>query len=189
MDLDDSLLSDDLMSYVTTEATVQTPGSSTPGDKSAEDIKNTSLARMKIRQSIDQTHKNSVNHLTDPRAIYQSLVDRYAASNKARLRQLIRMIYDVSTQTNKTVQEKVDDLKRLRAQINSQDKDIVIHEQLLICFLQVCMDNAFDTTIEILNPSAEALPMLKVRRALVPTKLQFANLTESRNTLRLRLMA
>ena len=75
MDLDDSLLSDDLMSYVTTEATVQTSGSSTLGDKSAEDIKNTSLARMKLRQSIDQTHKNSVNHLTDLRAIYQSLVD------------------------------------------------------------------------------------------------------------------
>ncbi|KAH6716454.1 hypothetical protein BKA61DRAFT_603179 [Leptodontidium sp. MPI-SDFR-AT-0119] len=66
MDLDDSLLSDDLMTYVTTEATVQTSGSSIPGGKSAADIKNTSLARMKIRQSIDQTHKNSVNHLTDP---------------------------------------------------------------------------------------------------------------------------
>ena len=44
MDLDDSLLSDDLMSYVTTEATVQTSGLSTPADKSAADIKNTSLA-------------------------------------------------------------------------------------------------------------------------------------------------
>jgi hypothetical protein len=177
MDLDDSLLSDDLMSYVTTEATVQTSGSSTPGDKSAEDIKNTSLARMKIRQSIDQTHKNSVNHLTDPRAIYQSLVDRYAASNKARLRQLIRMIYDVSTQTNRTVQEKVDDLKRLRAQINSQDKDIVIHEQLLICFLQMSMDSAFDTTIEILNASAEALTMEKVQSALESKELELADVT------------
>ena len=177
MDLDDSLLSDDLMSYVTTEAAVQTSGSSTPGDKSAEDIKNTSLARMKIRQSIDQTHKNSVNHLTDPRAIYQSLVDRYAASNKARLRQLIRMIYDVSTQTNRTVQEKVDDLKRLRAQINSQDKDIVIHEQLLICFLQMSMDSAFDTTIEILNASAEALTMEKVQSALESKELELADVT------------
>jgi hypothetical protein len=119
MDLDDSLLSDDLMSYVTTEATVQTSGLSTPADKSTADIKNTSLARMKIRQSIDQTHKNSVNHLTDPRAIYKSLIERYAASNKARLRQLIRMLYDVSTQTNRTVQEKVDDLKRIQAQINN----------------------------------------------------------------------
>ena len=182
MDLDDSLLSDDLMSYVTTEATVQTSGSSTPGDKSAEDIKNTSLARMKIRQSIDQTHKNSVNHLTDPRAIYQSLVDRYAASNKARLRQLIRMIYDVSTQTNRTVQEKVDDLKRLRAQINSQDKDIVIHEQLLICFLQMSMDNAFDTTIEILNASAEALTMEKVQSALESKELELADVTIKRET-------
>ena len=177
MDLDDSLLSDDLMSYVTTEATVQTSASSTPGDKSAEDIKNTSLARMKIRQSIDQTHKNSVNHLTDPRAIYQSLVDRYAASNKARLRQLIRMIYDVSTQTNRTVQEKVDDLKRLRAQINSQDKDIVIHEQLLICFLQMSMDSAFDTTVEILNASAEALTMEKVQSALESKELELADVT------------
>jgi hypothetical protein len=52
MGLDDSLLSDDLMSYVTTEATVQTSGSSTPGDKSAADIKNTSLARMKIRHVV-----------------------------------------------------------------------------------------------------------------------------------------
>lgn len=177
MDLDDSLLSDDLMSYVTTEAAVQTSGSSTPGDKSTEDIRNTSLTRMKIRQSIDQTHKNSVNHLTDPRAIYQSLVDRYAASNKARLRQLIRMIYDVSTQTNRTVQEKVDDLKRLRAQINSQDKDIVIHEQLLICFLQMSMDSAFDTTIEILNASAEALTMEKVQSALESKELELADVT------------
>jgi len=161
MDLDDSLLSDDLMSYVTTEATVQTSGSSTPGDKSAEDIKNTSLARMKIRQSIDQTHKNSVNHLTDPRAIYQSLVDRYAASNKARLRQLIRMIYDVSTQTNRTVQEKVDDLKRLRAQINSQDKDIVIHEQLLICFLQSLH------AIRLLVQFGERLSLLAISRSKI----------------------
>lgn len=115
MGLDDSLLSNDLMTYVTTEETVQTSGQSTPGDKTTEDIKNTSLARMKIRHSIDQTHKNSVNHLSDPRAIYQSLIDRYAASNKARLRQLIQIIYDISTQTNRTVREKVDDLKRLRA--------------------------------------------------------------------------
>ncbi|KAM4063374.1 gag-polypeptide of LTR copia-type domain-containing protein [Hirsutella rhossiliensis] len=119
MDLEDNLLSDDLMSCVT------------------------------------------VNHLTDPRAIYQSLVKRYATSNKARLRQLIRMLYDVSTQTNRTVQEKVDDLKRLRAQINSQDKDIVIHEQLLICFLQMSMDDAFNTTVEILNASTETLTMEK----------------------------
>ncbi|OWT42438.1 copia-like retrotransposable element [Pochonia chlamydosporia 170] len=140
MDLEDSLLSDDLMSYVTGEATPESSGLSTPGEKSAADIKNMSLARMKIRQSIDQIHRNSVNHLVDPRAIYQSLANRYAASNKARLRQLIRMMYDVSTQTHRTVQEKVDDLKRLRAQINCQDKDIVIHEQLLICFLQMSMD-------------------------------------------------
>jgi hypothetical protein len=126
MDLDDSLLSDDLMGYVAARTTVEA------SDKSAADIKNISLARMRVRQSIDQVHKNSVNHLTDPNMIYQSLVDRHAASNKARLRQLIRMMYDVSTQTNKTVQEKVDDLKHLRAQINTQDKDIVIHEQLLI---------------------------------------------------------
>ena len=44
MDLDDSLLNDGLMSYVTAEAKVQTSGSSTPGDKSAADIENTSLA-------------------------------------------------------------------------------------------------------------------------------------------------
>jgi hypothetical protein len=124
MDLDDSLLSDDLMGYVAAETRVDASGSSTSADKSAADIKNISLARMRIRQSIDQVHKNSVNHLTDPHMIYQSLVDRYAASNKARLRQLIRMMYDVSTQTNKTVQEKVDDLKRLRAQINTQDKTL-----------------------------------------------------------------
>jgi hypothetical protein len=47
MDLDDSSLSDDLMSYVTAEATA---------DKSAADIKNTSLARMKYdRVSIKPT--------------------------------------------------------------------------------------------------------------------------------------
>ena len=65
MDLEDSLLSDDLMSYVTGE-TPESSGIPTPGEKSAADIKNVSLARMKIRQSIDQIHKNSVNHLIDP---------------------------------------------------------------------------------------------------------------------------
>ncbi|KAF5121052.1 hypothetical protein E5D57_001742 [Metarhizium anisopliae] len=177
MDLEDSLLSEDLMSYVTGEATPESSASSTPGEKSAADIKNISLARMKIRQSIDQTHKNSVNHLIDPRAIYLSLVNRYAASNKARLRQLIRMMYDVSTQTHRTVQEKVDDLKRLRAQINSQDKDIVIHEQLLICFLQMSMDDAFDTTIEILNASTDTLTMEKVQSALESKELELADAT------------
>ena len=170
MDLDDSLLSDDLMSYVTAKETAEAPAS-------AEDIKNMSPARMKIRQSIDQIHKNSVNHLTDPHAIYQSLIDRYASSNKARLRQLIRMLYDVSTQTNRTVQEKVDDLKRLRAQINTQDKDIVIHEQLLICFLQMSMDEAFDTTIEILNASTETLTMEKVQSALESKELELSDIT------------
>ena len=123
MDTEDSLSSDDLTSYVIGDATAELSGFSTGDKKSATDIKNMSLARMKIRQSIDQTHKSSVNHLTDPREIYRSLVNRYATSNKARLWQLIRMMYDVSTQTNRTVQEEVDDLKRLRAQINSQDKD------------------------------------------------------------------
>lgn len=65
MDLDDSLISDDLMSYVTTKEAPSATVSPT-----AEDIKNASVARMKIRQSIDQTHKNSVNHLTSPYAIY-----------------------------------------------------------------------------------------------------------------------
>ena len=177
MDLEDSLLGDDLLSYVTSEATPESCGLSTPGEKSAADIKNISLARMKIRQSIDQIHKNSVNHLTDPRAIYQSLISRYAASNKARLRQLIRLMYDVSTQTNRTVQEKVDDLKRLRAQINSQDKDIVIHEQLLICFLQMSMDDAFNTTIEILNASTDTLTMEKVQSALESKELELVDVT------------
>ncbi|KJZ78398.1 hypothetical protein HIM_02436 [Hirsutella minnesotensis 3608] len=176
MDLEDSLLSDDLMSCVTGEATAESSGLSMPGENAA-DIKNVSLARMKIRQSIDQIHKNSVNHLTDPRAIYQSLVKRYATSNKARLRQLIRMLYDISTQTNRTVQEKVDDLKRLRAQINSQDKDIVIHEQLLICFLQMSMDGAFNTTVEILNASTETLTMEKVQSSLESKELELVDTT------------
>ncbi|XP_044724093.1 reverse transcriptase (RNA-dependent DNA polymerase) domain-containing protein [Hirsutella rhossiliensis] len=176
MDLEDNLLSDDLMSCVTGKATAESSDLSTPGENAA-DIKNVSLARMKIRQSIDQIHKNSVNHLTDPRAIYQSLVKRYATSNKARLRQLMRMLYDVSTQTNRTVQEKVDDLKRLRAQINSQDKDIVIHEQLLICFLQMSMDDAFNTTVEILNASTETLTMEKVQSSLESKELELVDTT------------
>jgi hypothetical protein len=172
MDLDDSLLSDDLLDYVAGKTPVDGSASSSPAD-----IKNISLARMKIRQSIDQVHKNSVNHLTDPRAIYNSLIERYAASNKARLRQLIRMMYDVSTQTNRTVQEKVDDLKRLRAQISNQDKDIVIHEQLLICFLQMSMDEDFGTTIEILNASTETMTMEKVQSALESKELELADTT------------
>jgi hypothetical protein len=96
MDLEDSLLSDGLMRYVTAKAMAGTSDIA-EASANAEDILNTSLARMKIRQSIDKIHKNSINHLTDPRAIYQSIIERYASSNKARLRQLIRMLYDVST--------------------------------------------------------------------------------------------
>ena len=140
MDLDDSLLSDDLMDYVIPKPEAETAAM-------AKDAKNISLARMRIRQSIDQTHKNSVNHLTDPRAIYQSLVERYASSNKARLRQLIRMLYDISTQTNRTVQEKVDDLKRPQGSDHYPDKDIEIHEQLLICFLQMSMDDSVASSV------------------------------------------
>ena len=64
MDLDDSLLSDDLMDYVI--------ASNSSEDKNAADVKNISLVRMRVRQSINQVHKNSVNHLTDPHMIYQS---------------------------------------------------------------------------------------------------------------------
>lgn len=62
MDLEDSLLSDDLMSYVTVKATAGVADNA-KAPTTAEDIKNTSLARMKIRQSIDQIHKNSINTL------------------------------------------------------------------------------------------------------------------------------
>jgi uncharacterized protein YaaW (UPF0174 family) len=99
------------------------------------------------------------------------------------------MLYDVSTQTNKTVQEKVDDLKRLRAQINTQDKDIVIHEQLLICFLQMSMNEAFDTTIEILNASTETLTMEKVQNALESKELELADTTIRGETVQLQVVA
>jgi hypothetical protein len=59
MDLDDSLLSDDLMSYVTTEATVQTSGSSTPGDKSAEDIK----------KHLSRTNENTTEYRSNPQEL------------------------------------------------------------------------------------------------------------------------
>ncbi|KAM4055464.1 gag-polypeptide of LTR copia-type domain-containing protein [Hirsutella rhossiliensis] len=140
MDLEDNLLSDDLMSCVTDP------------------------------QELSQPSHRSTSNLS-------ILVKRYATSNKARLRQLIRMLYDVSTQTNRTVQEKVDDLKRLRAQINSQDKDIVIHEQLLICFLQMSMDDAFNTTVEILNASTETLTMEKVQSSLESKELELVDTT------------
>jgi hypothetical protein len=130
---------------------------------------------MKIRQSVDQVHKNAINHLTEPWAIYQALVERYASSNEARLRQLLRKIYEVSTQTGRSVQEKVDDLKRLRAQINTQDKDLVIYEKMLIIFLQMSMDSSFDTTIEILNALKEANTLEKVQSALESKELGLAS--------------
>ena len=58
MDLDDSLLSDDLMIYVTGKPEAEAAAT-------AEDIKNTSLARMRVRQSIDQMHKNIVETKDD----------------------------------------------------------------------------------------------------------------------------
>ncbi|CZR68295.1 uncharacterized protein PAC_18194 [Phialocephala subalpina] len=60
----------------------------------------------------------------------------------------------------------VDNLKCLRAQINTQDKDLVIHGKILIMFLQMSMDSSFDTTIEILNTLKEAHTLEKVQDAL-----------------------
>jgi len=58
------------------------------------------------------------------------------------------MIYDVSTQTNRTVQEKVDDLKRTDQQPRQGYCDSRAALDLL---LAMSMGSAFDTTIEILE--------------------------------------
>ena len=47
----------------------------------------------------------------------------------------------------------------------------------MICFLQMSMDEAFDTTIEILNASTETLTIEKVQSALESKELELADTT------------
>lgn len=53
------------------------------------------------------------------------MVARHGGQNPARLRQLLRQLFDVTTQMNMTVQEKIDTMLNLQAQILIQNKDIV----------------------------------------------------------------
>ena len=53
----------------------------------------------------------------------------------------------------------------------------MIHQQLLICFLQMSVDEAFNTTIEILNASTETLTLEKVLRTLENKEPELADTT------------
>jgi hypothetical protein len=72
------------------------------------------------------------------------------------------LIYAVSTQTNNTVQEKVDSLCNLKAGLDNQD-ETSFPEEVLTQFLKISPDEEYETTIEITNNEKKIPPLRRSR--------------------------
>jgi hypothetical protein len=81
--------------------------------------KKESTCNVAVLNSLDGYHKKSVQSLDTPKEVYDFAIRKYAARNAARCAQLLNSIYAVSTQTDKTVQEKVDSLRNLKAELDA----------------------------------------------------------------------
>lgn len=77
----------------------------------------------------------------------------------------MNLIYAVSTQTNNTVQEKVDSLCNLKAGLDNQD-EASFPEEVLTQFLKISPDEEYETTIEITNNEKEDLSFKEVANRL-----------------------
>jgi hypothetical protein len=75
------------------------------------------------------------------------------------------LIYAVSTQTNNTVQEKVDSLCNLKAGLDNQD-ETSFPEEVVTQFLKISPDEEYETTIEITNNEKEDLSFKEVANRL-----------------------
>jgi hypothetical protein len=75
---------------------------------------------------------------------------------------LLKLIYSVSTQTNKTVQEKVNSLHNLKAELDGHKDKTLFPEEVLTQFLKISMSEEYETTIEIINNKKEDLSFEEV---------------------------
>ena len=79
---------------------------------------------------------------------------------------MLNAIYAVSTQTSKTVQEKVDSLRNLKAKLDSYKDKIPFPEEVLTQFLKISIDEEYETIIEIINNKKEDLSFKEVANRL-----------------------
>ena len=93
--------------------------------------KKESICNVAVLNSLDEYHKKSVQSLDTPKEVYDFVIRKYAAPNAARRAQLLNLIYAVSTETNKTVQEKVDSLRNLKAELDSHKDKTPFPEEVL----------------------------------------------------------
>jgi hypothetical protein len=113
--------------------------------------KKESTCNVAVLNSLDEYHKKSVQSLNSPKEVFDFAIKKYAAPNAARRAQLLNSIYAVSTQKNKTVQEKVDSLRNLKAELDGHKDRTQFPEEILTQFLKTSMDEEYETTIEIIN--------------------------------------
>jgi hypothetical protein len=81
----------------------------------------------------------------------------------------------VTTQTNKTVREKIDTMLNLQAQILIQNKYIVVPDAMLVLYLMMSMDDAYETTIEILNSTQSELTLAHKQKQLQSKESELAD--------------
>jgi hypothetical protein len=128
--------------------------------------KKESTCNVAVLNSLDEYHKKSVQSLDTPKEVYDFVIRKYAAPNAARRAQLLNSIYAVSTQTNKTVQEKVDSLRNLKAELDGHRDKTPFPEEVLTQFLKISMAEEYETTIEIINNEKEDLSFEEVANRL-----------------------
>ena len=74
-------------------------------------MEKTASCRKRIWCQLDDVYKSLIKHLSSPKEI------RDTAPNKARLRLILKQLFEVTNQKDKKVAEKVDTLRTLAAQI------------------------------------------------------------------------
>jgi hypothetical protein len=125
-----------------------------------------SICNVAVLNSLDEYHKKSVQSLDTPKEVYDFVIKKYAAPNAARRAQLLNSIYAISTQMNKTVQEKVDSLRNLKAELDGHKDKTPFPEEVLTQFLKTSMDEEYETIIEIINNEKEDLSFEEVANRL-----------------------
>ena len=128
--------------------------------------KNESICNVAVLNSLDEYHKKSVQSFNTPKEVYDFVIKKYAAPNAARRAQLLNAIYSVSTQTDKTVQEKVDSLRNLKAELDGHKDKTPFPEEVLTQFLKISMGEEYETTIEIINNEKEDVSFEEVANRL-----------------------
>ena len=120
-------------------------------------MEKTASCRKRIWCQLNNVYKSLIKHLSSPKEIRDTLIKRYTAPNKARLQLILKQLFEVTNQKDKKVAEKVDTLRTLAAQITAQKKKLKIQEEVLTLFLCMSMSDSYETTLEIINSSAEEI--------------------------------